>query len=300
MCARYPEDPGAAIPHAGICKGGDGQPVSLPPSEEMKPHHALFVAQLFATTLEATPIFTKDFEDGMYPGMIDGTSVYANITGSLEPNGNGHHARYDFTVPAEPNAGVTWHGGLTTDIGNFSSLPPVWQLSFRLATSAPVPEPIRIRFSHYTKPRLRRGDPVAEGVTLTFWITPTGTGWQQIVIQSSDVEVVQNTFTSARMSTEPDTYLEITAHSRGPSGELLSLSGPGNHFLLLDEIDFRIPIIPFVSLQPRSDGKLSLFYTGTLQESGGLDGWTTPFPQRAPHSIIVPTGSRRFYRSSAE
>lgn len=266
----------------------------------MKLHHSLFVAHLLATTLEATPIFTKDFEDGVNAGMIDGTSVYANITRYLEPNENGHHVRFDFTVPADPIDEGTWHGGLSTSIGNFSSLPPVWQLSFRIATSAPVPEPIRIQFSHYTKPRLRRGDPLAEGVTLTFWITPTGTGWQQIAIQSSEVEVVQNTFNSTRMSTEPDTYLAITAHSRGPSGELLSLSGPGNHFLLLDDIDFRIPTIPFVALQPRSDGKLSLFYTGTLQESEGLDGWTTPFPQRAPHSIIVPNGSRRFYRSSAD
>ena len=30
--ARYPEEPGAVIPHAGICEGGTGQPVSLPQS----------------------------------------------------------------------------------------------------------------------------------------------------------------------------------------------------------------------------------------------------------------------------
>jgi hypothetical protein len=28
--ARFPEEPGAVIPHAGICEGGTGQPVSLP------------------------------------------------------------------------------------------------------------------------------------------------------------------------------------------------------------------------------------------------------------------------------
>jgi hypothetical protein len=28
--ARIPEEPGAVIPHAGICKGGVGQPASLP------------------------------------------------------------------------------------------------------------------------------------------------------------------------------------------------------------------------------------------------------------------------------
>jgi len=28
--ARIPEEPGAVIPHAGICKGGVGQPTSLP------------------------------------------------------------------------------------------------------------------------------------------------------------------------------------------------------------------------------------------------------------------------------
>ena len=31
-CARLPEEPGAVIPHAGICEGGTGQPVSLPQS----------------------------------------------------------------------------------------------------------------------------------------------------------------------------------------------------------------------------------------------------------------------------
>jgi hypothetical protein len=31
-CARIPEEPGAVIPHAGICEGGTGQPVSLPQS----------------------------------------------------------------------------------------------------------------------------------------------------------------------------------------------------------------------------------------------------------------------------
>jgi hypothetical protein len=29
---RIPEEPGAVIPHAGICEGGTGQPVSLPQS----------------------------------------------------------------------------------------------------------------------------------------------------------------------------------------------------------------------------------------------------------------------------
>ena len=28
--ARFPEEPGAVIPHAGICEGGVGQPASLP------------------------------------------------------------------------------------------------------------------------------------------------------------------------------------------------------------------------------------------------------------------------------
>ena len=28
--ARIPEEPGAEIPHAGICEGGVGQPTSLP------------------------------------------------------------------------------------------------------------------------------------------------------------------------------------------------------------------------------------------------------------------------------
>ena len=28
--ARVPEEPGAVIPHAGICEGGVGQPTSLP------------------------------------------------------------------------------------------------------------------------------------------------------------------------------------------------------------------------------------------------------------------------------
>ncbi len=28
--ARIPEEPGAVIPHAGICEGGAGQPASLP------------------------------------------------------------------------------------------------------------------------------------------------------------------------------------------------------------------------------------------------------------------------------
>jgi hypothetical protein len=28
--ARIPEEPGAVVPHAGICKGGVGQPASLP------------------------------------------------------------------------------------------------------------------------------------------------------------------------------------------------------------------------------------------------------------------------------
>jgi hypothetical protein len=28
--ARFPEEPGAGKPHAGICEGGAGQPVSLP------------------------------------------------------------------------------------------------------------------------------------------------------------------------------------------------------------------------------------------------------------------------------
>jgi hypothetical protein len=28
--ARIPEEPGAVIPHAGICEGGVGQPTSLP------------------------------------------------------------------------------------------------------------------------------------------------------------------------------------------------------------------------------------------------------------------------------
>ena len=28
--ARIPEEPGAVIPHAGICEGGIGQPASLP------------------------------------------------------------------------------------------------------------------------------------------------------------------------------------------------------------------------------------------------------------------------------
>ena len=30
--ARFPEEPGAVVPHAGICEGGTGQPVSLPQS----------------------------------------------------------------------------------------------------------------------------------------------------------------------------------------------------------------------------------------------------------------------------
>jgi len=33
-CAPFPEEPGAVIPHAGICEGGTGQPVSLPQSPE--------------------------------------------------------------------------------------------------------------------------------------------------------------------------------------------------------------------------------------------------------------------------
>ena len=28
--ARFPEEPGAVVPHAGICEGGVGQPTSLP------------------------------------------------------------------------------------------------------------------------------------------------------------------------------------------------------------------------------------------------------------------------------
>jgi len=28
--ARIPEEPGAVVPHAGICEGGVGQPASLP------------------------------------------------------------------------------------------------------------------------------------------------------------------------------------------------------------------------------------------------------------------------------
>ena len=31
-CARFSEEPGAVIPHAGICEGGVGQPASLPQS----------------------------------------------------------------------------------------------------------------------------------------------------------------------------------------------------------------------------------------------------------------------------
>ena len=30
--ARFPEEAGAVVPHAGICEGGTGQPVSLPQS----------------------------------------------------------------------------------------------------------------------------------------------------------------------------------------------------------------------------------------------------------------------------
>ena len=33
MCA-LPEEPGAVVPHAGICEGGTGKPVSLPQSAE--------------------------------------------------------------------------------------------------------------------------------------------------------------------------------------------------------------------------------------------------------------------------
>jgi hypothetical protein len=30
LAARSSEEPGAVVPHAGICKGGAGQPASLP------------------------------------------------------------------------------------------------------------------------------------------------------------------------------------------------------------------------------------------------------------------------------
>jgi hypothetical protein len=36
--ARNPEEPGAVIPHAWICKGGTGQPVSLPQSPNPTRH----------------------------------------------------------------------------------------------------------------------------------------------------------------------------------------------------------------------------------------------------------------------
>ena len=262
--------------------------------------YKIILLLFLSASAEGAPIWVRNFEDGVIPGSVDGTSIYADITWYLESEGSGHHVRYDFTVPADPVQGASWYGGISTNIGNFSSLPPVWQLSFRVATSATLPEPIRVRFSHYTKPKLNPEGSVAQGVTLTFWITPAGTGWQQVVVQSRDVTFVQGTFTSARMSTEPDTFLNITAHSRGPAGEALSLSEAGNHYLLLDDLDFRIPVVPFVSIQPRSDGKLSLFYTGTLQQGWSLDDWATLLSQPAPHSIIDPTGSRRFYRASGE
>ena len=261
--------------------------------------YKIILLLLFSASAEGAPIWVRNFEDGVIPGTVDGASKYADMTWYLESEGSGHHVRYDFTVPADPVQGASWYGGLSTNIGNFSSLPPVWQLSFRVATSATVPEPIKVKFSLYTKPRLT-GGPLAQGVTLAFWITPAGTGWQQVVVQSRDVKFVQGTFTSARISTEPDTFLEITVHSRGPAGEALSLSEAGNHYLMLGDLDFRIPVVPFVSIQPRSDGKLSLFYTGTLQQGGSLDDWATLLPQPAPHSLIDPTGSRRFYRASGE
>ena len=251
-------------------------------------------------TADMAPIFARDFENGVNPGIVDGTSDYADVTRHLEAEGDGHHARFDFTVPAEPVEGASWSGGFSANIGNFSSLPPVWRLSFRMASSASVPEPIKVRFVLYTKPQFERGAPPAEGVSLTFWITPAGTGWQQVTVDSRDIDIFRGTFKSSRRSIEPDSFLTITAHSRGPAGEPLSLSGAGDHYLLLDDLDFRVPVVPFVSIQPRSDGKLSLFYTGTLQEGERLDDWTTLSSQPAPHSIIGPAGSSRFYRASAD
>lgn len=266
--------------------------------QRMGYRYAALVLLLFEASAEELPIYFRDFEDGVNPGMVDGTSIYAEITRYLESGASGHHVRFDFTVPEDSVEGASWGGGISTIIGNFSSLPPVWQLSFRVATSASVPEPLMVRFSLYTKPKLDRLQPLAEGVTLTFWVAPSGTGWQQVVVRSENVEMVQDKFVSPRISAEPDTALQVYMRSRAPSGEMLSLSKAGEHYLLLDDIDFRIPVAPFVSLQPRSDGKLSLFYTGRLQGGETLDKWTTLSSQPAPHSIIEPTGSKRFYRAS--
>lgn len=264
----------------------------------METYQLLLVALCLGGSLNAESIFTKDFEDGVNPGMIDGTSTYAEITRYLEAEGSGHHARFDFTVPSEPVEGASWSGGLSTRIGNFVSLPPVWRLSFRVATSAPTPEPLRIKFSFYTKPKLGRRDPAAEGITATLWITPSGTGWQDVVLNSDEAVFSMGTFVSARTSEEPDTFLAITAHSRGPSGESLSLSTSGDHFLLLDDIDFRIPVSPFVAIQARPDGKLSLFYTGTLHSGENLVDWETLLVQPDSHTIIDPTHPRRFYMAT--
>ena len=43
-CARFPEEPAAVIPHAGICEGGTGKPVSLPQWTNMSTLLQIWVA----------------------------------------------------------------------------------------------------------------------------------------------------------------------------------------------------------------------------------------------------------------
>jgi hypothetical protein len=267
----------------------------------MKAYITICVLLAVHGVAEASTLYSQDFNASTNPGWHRSTSGDNNfhntwaVASSLESSFADQYARFDFSISAEPSLStVRWWGGFSSFVGDFVSLPPVWELSFRI--SIPSPEPVRIAFLITESPRTFPPTfPSPPQKELYCWITPSGVGWQQVTIRNSDVVLAERTWGTATDTV--GTTLQISLSSHDLQGQPLSISQIGQHALLLDDIVFRIPTRPFVSLHPRPDGKLSLFYSGTLEISDNLTDWSSPNPQPNPHSVVIPTSTPRFFRA---
>ena len=255
----------------------------------------------FASTALGSDLYSNDYESGPLPGSTQGTGGgdlgYRDVwtlSRSFESGPSGRHVRFDFTVPSLPTDPNTfWYGGLSTTVGDFLTLPLVWELRFKFLSSSSQPEALRVYFSFVEKPGEVRG-PRGEGSRLLCWVTvPPGPGWQQVVVRSSEVKFSRFAFSTSQ--SDLTASVAIAMSSNGPDGQPQSLSNVGNHFLLIDDLELSIPVTPFVSLHPRPDGLLSLFYSGTLETSDDLRSWSTPSPQPTRHTIIDPKGGPQVY-----
>ena len=217
-----------------------------------------------------------------------------SVTSRLETVLGNPCACIDIAIPTlTTNASERWQAGLSATLLPNSILPYVWELAFDIYVE--TSEPVRISIA---QTGVVPSAPFVEQLS-TYWVTPPETGWQQITVTSED-EALLSYSMGMPNETNRSSTLRIGLSSHDGADRPLSISGIGTYTFKIDNLAFRSSDAAYVAVQRWPTGDLSLYFSGNLESSGDLNGWTAVDPHPSSPFALPLDLEKEFFRAVPE